>query len=63
MLTNTLKLLTKTQILLAIMFTTNSYVKCRMSHVMRDGDDISRVKTGELHPDVLIADVIRKCNF
>ena len=52
-----------TQILLAIMFTTNSYVKYRMLHVMRDADDISRVKTGELHPDVLIADVIRKCNF
>ena len=30
---------------------------------MRDADDISRVKTGELHPDVLIADVIGKCNF
>ena len=30
---------------------------------MRDADDISRVKTGELHPDVLIADVIRKCKF
>ena len=52
-----------TQILLAIMFKTNSYVKYRMLHVMRDADDISRVKTGELHPDVLIADVIRKCNF
>ena len=34
-----------------------------MLHVMRDADDISRVKTGELHPDVLIVDVIRKCNF
>ena len=52
-----------TQILFAIMFTTNSYVKYRMLHVMRDADDISRVKTGELHPDVLIADVIRKCKF
>ena len=49
-----------TQILLAIMFTTNSYVKYRMLHVMRGADDIWRVKTGELHPDVLIADVIRK---
>ena len=49
-----------TQILLAIMFTTNSYVKYRMFKVMQDADDISRVKTGELHPDVLIADVIRK---
>ena len=29
-----------------------------MLHVMRDADDISRVKTGGLHPDVLIADVI-----
>ena len=45
------------------MFTANSYVKYQMLHVMRDADDISRVKTGELHPDVLIADVIRKCNF
>ena len=52
-----------TQILLAIMFTTNSYVKYQMLHAMRDADDISRVKTGELHLDVLIADVIRKCNF
>ena len=51
------------QIVLAIMFTTISYVKYRMLHVMRDADAISRVKTGELHPDVLIADVIRKCNF
>ena len=30
---------------------------------MRNADDISRVKTRELHPDVLIADVIGKCNF
>ena len=29
-----------------------------MLHVMRDADDISRVKKGELHPDVVIADVI-----
>ena len=46
-----------TQILLAIMFTTNSYVKYRMLrnlHVMRDADDILRVKTGKLHPAVLI---------
>ena len=42
------------QILLAIMFTTNSYVKYRMLHVMQDADDISRVKTGELHLDVLM---------
>ena len=39
-----------TQILLAIMFITNSYVNYRMLHVMRDADDISRVKAGELHP-------------
>ena len=43
-----------TQILLAIMFTTNSNVKYRMLHVMRDVGDISRVKTDELHSDVLI---------
>ena len=56
MLTNTLKRQIEvfTQILLAIMFTTNSYVKYRMLHVMQDADDISGVKTGELHPDVLI---------
>ena len=47
-----------TLILLAIMFTTNSYVKYRMLHIMRAADDISRVKTSELHPDVLIADVL-----
>ena len=52
-----------TQIILAIMFKTNSYVKYRMLHVMRDADDISRVKTGELHPDILIADVIKKIEF
>ena len=45
------------------MFATNSYVKYRMLHVMRDADDIMRVKTSELYPDVLIADFIRKCNF
>ena len=45
------------------MFTKNSYVKYRMLHVVQDVDDISRVKTGELHPDFLIADVIRKSNF
>ena len=52
MLTNTLKRQIEvfTQILLAIMFTTNSYVKYRMLHVMRYADDISGVKTGELHP-------------
>ena len=50
-------------IMFTIMFTTNSYVKYRMLHVMRNADDISRVKTGELHPDVLIADVIIKYNF
>ena len=30
---------------------------------MRDADAISRVKTGEIDADVLIADVIRKFNF
>ena len=59
MLTNPLKWRTSngsffTQILLAIMLTINSYVKYLMLHVMRDADDISRVKTGKLHPDVLI---------
>ena len=34
-----------------------------MLHVMRDADDISRVKTGELHPDVVIADVIKNAIF
>ena len=52
-----------TKILLAIMFTTNSYVKYRMLHVMRDADDISRVKIGELHPEVLIADIFKKIEF
>ena len=53
-----------TQILLAIMFTTNSYVKYReMLHIMRDADDISSVKIGELRPDVLIADVIKNAIF
>ena len=68
MLTNTLKTANAklkffTKILLAIMFTTSSNVKYRMLHVMRDADDISRVKPGELHPDVLFADVIRKIEF
>ena len=34
-----------------------------MLHFMQDADDISCVKTGELHPDVLIADVIKKIEF
>ena len=51
------------QISLAIMFTTNSCVKHRILHVLRDADAISHVKTGEIDADVLIADVIRKCNF
>ena len=51
------------QIGLAIMFTTNSCVKHRILHVLRDADAISHVKTGEINADVLIADVIRKCNF
>ena len=56
MLTNTLKRQIEvfTQLLLAIMFTTNSYVKYRMLHVLPDADDISGVKTSELIPDVLI---------
>ena len=56
MLTNTLKRQIEvfTQILSAIMLTTNSYVKYRMLQVMRDADDISGIETGELHPDVLI---------
>ena len=52
-----------TQILLAIMLTTNSYVKYRLLHVMRAADDISRVKTGELHPDVLIATSLENAIF
>ena len=51
------------QIGLAIMFTTNSCVKHRILHVLRDADAISHVKTGEINADVLIADVIKKCNF
>ena len=51
------------QIGLAIMFTTNSCVKHRILHVLQDADGISHVKTGEINADVLIADVIRKCNF
>ena len=51
------------QIGLAIMFTTNSCVKRRILHVLRDADAISHVKTGEINADVLIAVVIRKCNF
>ena len=51
------------QIGLAVMFTTNSYVKHRILHVLQDADGISHVKTGEINADVLIADVIRKCNF
>ena len=41
------------QIGLAIMFTTNSCVKHRMLHVLRDADAISHVKTGEINADVL----------
>ena len=52
-----------TRIGLAIMFTTNSYVKRRILHVLRDADAISHAKTGEINADVLIADVIRKYNF
>ena len=51
------------QIGLAVMFTTNSCVKHRILHVLRDADAISHVKTGEINADVLIADVISKCNF
>ena len=51
------------QIGLAIMFTTNSRVKHRILHVLRDVYAIWHVKTGEMNADVLIADVIRKCNF
>ena len=51
------------QIGLAIMFTTNSCVKHRILHVLRDADAISHVKTGEINVDVLIADVITKCNL
>ena len=40
-----------------------SIVKHRILHVLRDADAISHVKTGEINADVVIADVIRKCNF
>ena len=68
MLNNTLKMANAklkffTQILLAIMFAINSYVKYQMLHVMRNANDISRAKTIELHPDVLIADNIKKTDF
>ena len=46
-----------------ITFTTSSYVKHRILHVMRDADAISDVKTGKINADVLTADVIRKYNF
>ena len=39
---------------LAIMFTTNSCVKHRILHVLRNADAISHVKTGEIIADVLI---------
>ena len=51
------------QIGLAIMFTTTSCVKQRILYVLQDADAISHVKIGEINADVLIADVIRKCNF
>ena len=51
------------QIGLAIIFTSNSCVKHRILHVLRDADAISHVKTGEINADVLTADVIRKSNF
>ena len=34
-----------------------------MLHVMRDADDISRVKTSELHPDVLIVTSLENAIF
>ena len=48
------------QIDIVITFTTNSKVKHRILHIMRDADAILRVKTGEPHADVLITDVIEK---
>ena len=59
----TLDLTSFAQVGLAITFTTNSCVKHRILHVLRDADAISHVKTGEIKADVLIADVIRKCNI
>ena len=35
----------------------------RYSPHSRDADAMSHVKTGEINADVLIADVIKKCNF
>ena len=51
------------QIGLAIMLTTNSCVKHRILHVLRDAGAISHVKTVEIIANVLIVDVIRKYNF
>ena len=42
------------QICLAITFTTNSYVKHRILHVMRDADAILHVKTGEMSADLYL---------
>ena len=50
----TLNLTSFAQIGLAIMFTTNSCVKHRILHVLRDADTISHVKTGEINADVLM---------
>ena len=51
------------QIGLAIMFTTNSCVKHRILHVLRDADAISHVKTGEINADVLIATSLENAIF
>ena len=42
------------QIGLAIMFTTNSCVKHRILHVLRDADAISHLKTYEINADVAL---------
>ena len=45
------------------MFTTNSCVKHRLLHVLRDADAISHVKTGEINADVLIATSLENAIF
>ena len=51
------------QIGLAIMFTTNSCVKHRILHVLRDADAISHVKTGEMNADVLMLTSLENAIF
>ena len=43
--------------------TTNSCVKHRILHVLRDADAISHVKTGEINADVLIVTLLENAIF